>query len=142
MHAHEQEVKAIVRSFAFLQSMDFEVLPAEPDETPLLGSGVVVIYKHSGSGNAVKISYHSGSGGRPSSASVLICNNSGDRFWVEDWLAAKGVNEDITFSSEGRGDAFIPELGRRLAPILTGRLRRTLIGEEWDRVDFDWKGYR
>lgn len=142
MYSYEPAISIIHTGLAFLESIGFQALSHEIHRTPMLGDYLVVTYENSNSSRSVEFAYSSKSSERSASVTLFICNVEGDRFSLEDWLKLRQKDTHISFVSEATEDVFLATFCESIEPVLKGPLLDTLIGVNWNKVDFDWKGYK
>lgn len=127
---------------SFLRDLGYQGPVSSTESSRLLGDSLLLTYE-SAFGRSVEIGYAPG-GQRPTSVSVFVCNSNGDKFSLEDWIAARSPEFDIHFVAKaGESESeFLTQLSRGVRDLSQGTLHSTFAGADWDAVAFDWKGYR
>lgn len=142
MQGFESAASVITDGLSFLGPIGFETPNYLVNRTPLLGNILVVTYENSQFHRAVELSFSPRRVERSASVVLFLCTDSGERFSLEDWLNNKGEGGRVEFRNKANEEVFLQTFCRQVEPILTGPLLETLLGNDWDKVDFDWKQYR
>lgn len=131
------------KALDFLRTLGFEGPVTRAETSKLLGDSVSMTFS-SRLGRTVMLSYSSPQKGRPGSIAALIISHDGQRFSVDDWLAANEMTGAIHFSpTPGLSEeGFIEQFCTAFELLAHGRLQETLLGRTWKNVPFAWKGYR
>lgn len=129
----------------FMQELGFAGPKVTVETSRLAGEGLLLIYDGKSIGRRVEVSYLAAQRGRPAVIAVFIAAGTGKRFSVEDWLSANRIAKEIEFSLENstlNENLFIERFCGDFKELCDQELRGILLGNVWQDVPIDWKGYR
>lgn len=129
----------------FLQAMGFSASSTSIETSRLLGDSLVMIYTSILAQRRIEVSYVAAHGNRTAAVSIFLCDISGERFSLEDWVTAKNSSSGLRFVADQNlqdEQSFLEQFCLKFRFVAEGPLYGTLMGVEWDAVPFDWKGYR
>jgi hypothetical protein len=135
----------LISGLDFLKSLGFREPTTSIEKSKLLGESLLVIYTSVTTQRQIEVSFAPTKADRSATISMFICDSSGDRFSIEDWIAEKAPNVRLQFlASKPSVDEriFLDRFCSECKKILEGSLRGTVEGDEWDAVALNWKGYR
>jgi sugar/nucleoside kinase (ribokinase family) len=128
----------------FLRELGYEGPKVKTQPSRLAKELLVLGFASRQAGRSVDVSYLAARDGKRSAITVSIGSDSDGHFILEDWLAVHGMTDAVPFVQSGSetADAFIQRFGAAFKKIADLELEAILRGRAWERVPFDWKGYR
>jgi hypothetical protein len=139
------DLARIAAGLRFLLQIEFSEPNLSTEQSAILGVTQILTYSSSRADRSVEICYSPRRANRLAAFSVFICNGTGDRVLLEDWLEASKILEAIEFAESDAiedEEDFITKFCFSFQNIALGPLSRTLLGLEWAIVPFSWKEYR
>jgi hypothetical protein len=127
-----------------LQSLGLSKPTVSVEESKLLGSSLLLTYTSASAHRSIEVGYVAADAKRAASASIFIVGQNRERFSLEDWLLSSGRQDHMRFvaaRSESENN-FLDQLAAGLCSLGRSSLHSTLVGDAWDAVPFNWKGYR
>ena len=142
---YSSAINILSENMAFLDDMDYLRPVEEIIRSESIGTYLDFTITARNGSRRISIVYSRGTGGDENMASVLISDESGNRFGLIDWIRARRWNINIPFYSKGgasREKKFLETLTAGIRVLLEGPLRDTVAGRAWDSVPMDWMGNR
>lgn len=136
-------INILSAGLSFLDSLGFTEPVSSIEKSKLLGEYMMMIYTSKVSDRSIEVCYSEAKDKYAAAVAVFICNKSGLRFSLEDWIKEKSINP-IQFVANKNIiiEDFLKRFCSDCRTVLEGPLRKTITGEEWDSAPIDWKGYR
>lgn len=135
-----------INGLTLLGKLGFDTSIVETKHVDLVGKELHLTYKNLRGGRSIKITYGIAQLNLPNGITATVSNVDGSHFLVSSWLKANDMNDAITFFAPDDPDynegQFIEKFCRDFGMVCQNQLRKILIGDEWQDVPFDWKGYR
>lgn len=141
---HSPVVQSLAAGLLFLHDLGFAAPTVRGEASRLWGQTSVLTFTGINTKCNVEVGFAPASESRPITLSVFLCKQTGERFSLEDWVRQRLPASSLSFSLQDANDEvfFIRQFCKDCEDVLCGPLRPTLLGEAWDAVAFDWKGYR
>ena len=138
--------EVLQNGLSFLATLGFDKSTVSTEQSKLAGHSLLLGYKSSIALRRIELSYLYSQLGRPGTIIVGIFSGDGDSFSLEDWLRAKEKKIDYNFfinhDPVRKEYDFIKKFIRTFEKLCEHDLKETLLGNEWEPIPFDWKGYK
>lgn len=144
MFALEHAKNQLISGFEFLNQWNYKTLSVSIETSQLLGDSLLIVFESAAAKRQIELSFSPEKNGRAAAISLFFCNQSGERFSLEDWVSMKLLESDLAFSNiaEDTEQSFLSSFCVNCRSLFESSLRDTVAGISWDAVPFDWKGYR
>jgi hypothetical protein len=146
MTAYQSLENTLERGLAFLSSFGFERPKMTLETSRLLGDSLTLTFISKNAKREVLVSLTPTQKNKKCTVAVLLRSSDGDMLSIKDWLEAKGLTDAMRFErSDGPGatdEDFVRQFSKDFEVIAREHLNPILVGAVWEKVPFDWKGYK